>query len=222
MIPVRVRDQECELDRARAEFLVQREAERTNAGAGIENDDLAICADFDAAGVSAVTTVLGPGTGIEPRTPQNFTRAGDDSQSGMFHVRPDRKFGKKSLDRTHQQIPRHRLKQIFIGARLEGVRPIDRIIAAGNDNDLGWLQLFANRSANLKAVRFRHEQIAQNQFRTIAAMPDWIPASPSFASSTFQLSLAKSSAIATPAVGVIIDDRTRAMAADFRRGLNIR
>ena len=72
---MRVGDQKRELDRARAEFLFQREAERANPGAGIENDDLAVGANFDAAGVSAVAEPSSdPGRGIEPRTPQNFMR----------------------------------------------------------------------------------------------------------------------------------------------------
>ena len=100
MIPVGVRDQECELHRARAEFLVQGEAERTNAGTGIENDDLAIRADFDAAGVSAVTARCS-----DPALESNRARPRISRVPEMI---PNRAFSRAAGSEVREEVARSR------------------------------------------------------------------------------------------------------------------
>jgi hypothetical protein len=52
---------------------------------------------------------------------------------------------------------------------LERAGSIDSIVAARDNDDLSWLQLLADGAANLKAIRFWHQQIAQDQ---LWSMPD--------------------------------------------------
>src|SRR5688572_25782001 len=52
MIPMRVGDEEVDLDRLAVELLGQRLAQRPDAGTGVEDNDLTISADFDARGVA--------------------------------------------------------------------------------------------------------------------------------------------------------------------------
>ena len=44
-----------QIDRGAAEFLVERQPQLANAGAGIEDDDVAVGADLDAGRVASVT-----------------------------------------------------------------------------------------------------------------------------------------------------------------------
>ena len=117
-----MRDQSVSSIERATEFLAPAQGRGPDAGAGIENNDLAVCAHFDATGVSAITHRCSvPGTGIEPRTPQNFTRGRRRFPIGHhFTCASDRSIrGKKRSIAPMQQLPRHRLKQIFIGARFE-------------------------------------------------------------------------------------------------------
>jgi hypothetical protein len=52
---MRVREEQRKVQRAALEFRQQRLAKFAQAGAGVENDDVAAAADFDASGVAAVT-----------------------------------------------------------------------------------------------------------------------------------------------------------------------
>ena len=67
-----------------------------------------------------------------------------------------RDFRQEPLDRAGEQFPRERFEQIFICARFKSAGSIDSIIAAGDHDDLGWLQLLTNGAAHLKAIRFWH------------------------------------------------------------------
>ena len=71
---MRVRNQDVDVDRLIFKFAIERQAEGTNACAGIQNNDLVIDAQFDARSVAAVENGMRlPGAAMEPRTPQNFT-----------------------------------------------------------------------------------------------------------------------------------------------------
>ncbi len=54
MIPMGVRNQKSQLDWPGAEFLFQGDSQLAHAGAGVEDDDLAVGPHLDAAGISAI------------------------------------------------------------------------------------------------------------------------------------------------------------------------
>src|SRR5437016_11460590 len=157
MVPVSMRDQKSQLHRARSEFFVQSETEQANPGARIENDDLAVGAHFHTTGVSAITDcALSRDRNRTANAPQPYSRRYRLTVRYRFWFGTARDFRQEPVDRAGEQFPRDRFEQIFICAGFKGAGSIDPIIAAGDDDDLGWLQLLANRAAHLKAVRFWH------------------------------------------------------------------
>src|SRR4051812_47442602 len=55
VVPVRMGKEQMQINRRAPELLVQRKTEFADAGAGVENDDVAIRAHFDAGRIAAVT-----------------------------------------------------------------------------------------------------------------------------------------------------------------------
>src|SRR6202011_4907889 len=78
-----------------------------------------------------------------------------------------RNFGKKPIDGVAEEFPRDRLEQIFVRPGFQRARAIDCIISSGNDDDLRRLELLPDRATNLKAIGLWHQQIAQNNFRSM-------------------------------------------------------
>src|SRR5438445_4114180 len=63
MVPVRVSEQQCQIDRCGSEFVFQGKAQLANSGAGVEHDNFAIRANLDTGGVSTVTDCRWAGNG---------------------------------------------------------------------------------------------------------------------------------------------------------------
>src|SRR5437868_13514014 len=54
VIPVRVCNEKCQLDRSRSQLFFQRKTESTNPGAGVEHDDFAVGPHFYATGIASI------------------------------------------------------------------------------------------------------------------------------------------------------------------------
>src|SRR5205823_14186410 len=54
VIPVRVRNEESQLDRFRSQLLFQRQTEGTNPGARVEDDNFAVSPHFYATGIASI------------------------------------------------------------------------------------------------------------------------------------------------------------------------
>ena len=70
---------------------------------------------------------------------------------------------KNAPDDFAEIFPKHRLHHVFIGAGLERARPIDAVIAPGDDDDFRPEQFLPDAAAGLETIRFRHEQIAKDE-----------------------------------------------------------
>ena len=82
MIPVRVRDEQGEIERLLFEFLHEREAEFAQARAAIKDDNVVVVADFDAGGVAAIADGGRPRCGNgSADTPEFYVRAFLDGQT---------------------------------------------------------------------------------------------------------------------------------------------
>ena len=66
---MRVSDQQRQLDRFRLKFFLQRETQWSDAGAGIQHDDLAVCSQFNTGGIATVTQSLRTGHGYRAACP---------------------------------------------------------------------------------------------------------------------------------------------------------
>lgn len=82
VIPVRVGDEQGQVERTVFEFGQERLSQRTQTGAGVQNDDFIAAPDFDAAGIAAVADGVAAGRGDgAAHTPKLDGRAGfDESQ----------------------------------------------------------------------------------------------------------------------------------------------
>src|SRR4026209_1513138 len=54
VIPVRVRNEKCQLDRSRSQLLLQRKTETRNPGARVEHDTFAVGPHFYATGITTI------------------------------------------------------------------------------------------------------------------------------------------------------------------------
>jgi len=63
---MRVRDEQCEVQRLVFEFVEQRLSQRAQSGAAIENQDVLAATHFDARRITAIADSVGPRTGNTP------------------------------------------------------------------------------------------------------------------------------------------------------------
>ena len=93
VIPMRVREEQRQVQRLFFEFLEQRLSQRPQTGAGIEDDNVIAVADFDAGGVAAIALGRRPGRGDGAAyTPEFYASASVD---GTILARLERKTNRK-------------------------------------------------------------------------------------------------------------------------------
>ena len=170
MIPMRVREQQREVQRLRAKFLGQRESEQPDARARVEHDDLAVRPHLHACRVAAVKNRVRPGRGDgAAHAPETHARRavharGGRQRLGLLFDLGGKFFGRDLAQRGAQFARADRLHEIFIRARLERVEFVGGVAASGNHHDLRVAQFrdAAHGAADLEAVAARHEQVADD------------------------------------------------------------
>ncbi|MEI9896020.1 MAG: hypothetical protein WDN28_19660 [Chthoniobacter sp.] len=176
MVPVRVRDEQRDLDRLSAELRRQRLAQRPDARSRIQDDNLAIRAHFHA-------------RGIAPE--ENRRLAGGGNRAAHAPKLHDRRLVRYRLQirlglrrRSRLRLPAHRgrplqclmqlrqldrLDQEFIRPGFARTLPVRGKIAPADHDDARVLdvRMFPHRAAYVETVAPRHQQIAQDDIRPV-------------------------------------------------------
>lgn len=139
MVPVGVGEQQGEVERLGGKFLLQLQAERTDAAARVENDDFAVGADFHAGGVAAVKQGGRPRrrnrAAHAPKSHRHRRGRGGGGGGGDGFDR-----AAVAADPAEQLLEicgLHRLDQIFVRAGFERVQAVGGVAAAGGHDDPG-------------------------------------------------------------------------------------
>jgi hypothetical protein len=85
MVPVRVRNEQGEIERALGKFREERPAQSAQARAGVEDDDVGTGTDFDAGGVAAVTDGARPRRGNRAANAPEFYGRGRFDAETLAH-----------------------------------------------------------------------------------------------------------------------------------------
>ena len=164
MVPVRVSQEQGQIDRGGAKLLFQGESQFANSGTGVEDDDVPIGADLHASGVSAVTDRRRAGDGDRSAdSPEFYARRrginfkGARPARSQFQARAARAFYHGG-----ELFPLQRFDEITVAPRFHDGVALDVIGAAGDDNDLYQIKSFPDRPADLKAADPGQQQIAKD------------------------------------------------------------
>ena len=175
VIPVRMRNQQGQVDGLVVEFLRQRQTERPDAASRVEDNDFAVGTDFHARSIAAVPHRARAGRRNRPaHAPEFESRRLVGRQTRVGWGRRSRRgsggwpASLPEIQNPGQVIGLERLDQAFVGADFDGAAPVGRVNTPSGDDDFGLLHhagSFANGAANLKAVAARHEQAANHCVR---------------------------------------------------------
>src|SRR5947207_4531538 len=81
---------------------------------------------------------------------------------------PSRHSWLKSINHIAEDFPCDGLKQVLVCPGLQRTCAVYCVITPRNHDDLRRLKLFPDGATNLKAIRFWHQQVAQDNFRPVS------------------------------------------------------
>ena len=169
VVPMRMGQEQRQLERLLMELGLESAAQRAQARARIQNEDVPIGADLDTGGVAAVANRCRAGSGNgAAHTPEFQTRWRTFPGLGVEFLR---RLGANSKLRQagKQFLGLNRLGEIIIGSRLECREPITGIITARDDDNFGVAQppILSQGAANGEPVAPRHKQVTKHCLRPV-------------------------------------------------------